>query len=278
MPFGEAVKYDPFSEQGDKYSWGEPVDFDPFEQEEEALTALPIPQKEKAGVQISDYPKAIAKGVGTALKSIGGIGRHLDPKFVMGLTTELAGEMVGSEDLRVVGEQIKAGAGSQQAIGLGEQAEEYWEESYSPSMKAERAKPFISEDPQTAEEIALGKEPSKRAGPGVRSVHKIASMVAESGPISILGMGGGAAITRGMLIGGTKILGKVVSREMAGVIGGAIGEGFTAGSINSQEAYKQIESTSDEKLSKMPAYQEVMSNLPEGMTDKAKKRLAKTFF
>lgn len=106
-------------------------------------------------------------------------------------------------------------------------------------------------------------EDGYRPGPGLTSPRKIAGTIFQSAPAMALGMGGGAAITRGLIAKG-------LSPAVAGVAGGAVGEGGVAGALNYVEVYDGVRNAPIEELGQTPEFQEAFASLsdePEGQRE-----------
>jgi len=137
------------------------------------------------------------------------------------------------------------------------------EKSLSPQMQAERQKKFI-EKAKPGEKAIFG----RTVGEGIKSPHKIAGAVVESIPGSLLGMGVGAGITKGLIASGMK-------KGLAGIIGMGIGEGTTAGASNGLQTYNDVMNFDDKELQKSSAFQTVLESIPSNIPEEKRNRIAK---
>ncbi|HDG97993.1 MAG TPA: hypothetical protein ENG73_07475, partial [Desulfobacterales bacterium] len=233
----------------------EPQGFAEVPRETTQAGALPQPQ---GGVKASDYLKQLMQGFAGAGRMLSFFSRAYNPMTYVGLATEATGALTGKEELARAGELIAESTPGAKAARQAQQAQQYWQESLSPAMKREMAKPFITRDEQ-------GKW---KPGPGLKSAPKIFGIALQSLPLAGIGMLSGGAITGSLIAGG-------ISSGLAGVIGGAIGEGITAGVSNAQQTYDQIYNAPDKLIKKSPEYQEIINSLPEGLSAKEKDRLAR---
>ena len=227
------------------------------EEEEEFYPSDEIPwegQWEPTGpMRISDIPKSIATGVGTALKTLRPIMALQDMPYLAGKGLQAIGAITGrEEDLGALGEFLTEASRTEQTRKIAEETEKYWEESLSPRAKELKKKPFLGPEGVTAAE----------------AVPKIAMMAAESIPMTFLGMGGGMVIARSLISAG-------MSPGVAGMIGGAIGEGVTAGISNADQIYEDLIARNPEDLAEMPIYQEIYDALPDNLDEAGKKKLAR---
>lgn len=102
-------------------------------------------------------------------------------------------------------------------------------------------------------------------GPGATSVPKILGTILESGPVTAVGMGTGAGIAKALMMSGK------VSAGLAGLIGGAIGEGSLAGMESSKEMYDTIASAPIEQLAQTDEFNQAYADLLEsGLTEDEK--------
>lgn len=108
----------------------------------------------------------------------------------------------------------------------------------SPEYKAEMAKRFLDK----------GEEGETIMGKAWTSPVKIAGMLTESAPQTVIGMGAGYGITKSLIKLG-------VSSGLAGIVGGAIGEGGVAGVEAAKETYDVVMNAPIDQLSQTPEFQ-----------------------
>jgi len=207
----------------------------------------------KEGVSAYDYLATLGKASGEMVE-LGGKAWNIQGRIARQLT-EQAYKSVGIDTPAVPGAFEIAGSVAEKA---GKVASDYFENQISPAMKRERSKTILAgadDEGIFADDIGF---------------HKIAGMITESIPSTVVGMGSGALITKTLIGTGLKSMPKILTKPLiklfgekgaAGVIGGAIGEGTLAGAMNADSTYQEISATPYEELRKSDAYKFVDEKL-----------------
>lgn len=168
-------------------------------------------------------------------------------------------DKVGAES---VGDAVKS---------VGDGSVDYWRDQYSEGGKADMAKPFVKKN----EDSWLGYELAE----GAKDIDKIAMMGIESLPATGLGMGIGAAVTKGAQVLANPVFRKALEKAAAkgpvqfrktasridkvnagiGVAGFAAGEGLVGGAFTAKDVYDRVIDMPHEQLMEHPEYQRVFS-------------------
>ena len=320
LRLGDAVDYDPFADEEEddvidspvkpegRLRLGEPVEYDPFAGEgeevpaEETFEAAPeempaekafevAPEEGPADVydpygdepQASDSDEPDEDGhsawdltnlLGRASGEIGktaAMTMKLQPTELASKAMGVVGDLTDNEFLKAQRDWMDKHGLSAKLNQYGDTAEKYYDEKLTPAMKASMAKTIL----------ASGEEEGF-FGEGIKDPWKIAGMIAESIPSTLLSMGGGALITKGLIKTGMssapkivqgalkKLVGKYGIEKVAGIAGGAIGEGGYSGLDNAKNAYEEMMSVDQKKLKRSKAYREVYSSLPDSLSDEKK--------
>ena len=149
------------------------------------------------------------------------------------------------ESIGRVGESVGF-PGAESVTELGERGVEYWDEGLSQRAREGMAKRFVSED--------------GGIGEGLTDPYKVGGTIAESLLPMGLGIAGGAGAARVMMAGGK------VSPGVAGIAGGALGEGSIAGVMSAGQMSKVIDDIPEAKMVQAEPYQRAyhkLAGLPE---------------
>lgn len=130
-------------------------------------------------------------------------------------------------------------------------AEEALQKMHSPAWQAEQQKEFV----ETTEPGEGWFGTSYKPGEGVKSATKIADLLLTSAPASAAGMGAGGVVTKGLLTAAKTQGIKWLTPQIAGVIGGAIGEGGTASLMASNQMYRHMQGLDDKSIAASPYFQ-----------------------
>jgi len=218
----------------------------------------PVAPVDDAGTTFGDYPRKLALGLDAFGESVG---RAID----------IAGNY---DPTRLFTE---SGEGALDA--LGQWTENYYKErgkktrsELSPAMrKAEQLK-YTKDTGATWSDEPIEKFKSLFQGDAWKSPAKIAGSFLESAPSTAVGMGTGAAIT-GNLLKSALVNSGTISKGLAGVIGGFIGEGSVAGFEAGKDVYDLVEKAPIDVLSKTKEYQTAWAGLDgEGLSDKEREK------
>lgn len=97
---------------------------------------------------------------------------------------------------------------------------------------------------------------------------KVAGLVAESAPATAVGMGAGALLMRPLMAAG-------MSPTMAGITGGAVGEGAIGGTMSAGQVAEIIDNTPEETLVTAEPYQRAYHALPATLDDATRRKQAR---
>jgi diguanylate cyclase (GGDEF)-like protein len=286
------LNYDPFEDEDDstidsptepelpeEFSLSGPLDYDPFEGEDPYVNdpqSSDLDEPDENGHSLWDIPRMMGKGSAGMAKTASMMNSLLNPQEWAAKTAGLVGDVTHNEALQTARDYSNQHGISAVLQQFGEEADRYYDEKLSPAMKASMKKTILSS----------GKEEGFW-GAGIKDPWKIGGMIAESIPSTIVSMGGGALITKGLIKTGFKSAPKIVQwglgrlvkkygiEKVAGVVGGAIGEGGYSGLDNANNAYEEMMSIPQEKLSKSSAYQEIFNSLPASLSDEKKHSYAR---
>lgn len=269
---------------------GEKVDFDPFEGEPEPEpetydpSADPYENDPKAsdsdepdeqGHSVWDYANLLGRasaGIGKTAGMLAG----LTPPELASKALGVVGDLTGNEFLQSQRDFMDKHGLSAKITQYGDTAEKYYDEKLTPAMKASMKKTILA-----------GADEDGWFGEGLTDFFKITGMITESIPSTILSMGGGATITKGLINTGMKyapkivqgVLGKLIKKyginKVAGVVGGAIGEGGYSGMENARQAYEQMMEEPDANLRKSKVYREIYESMPDALGDEKKHEYAR---
>jgi hypothetical protein len=126
----------------------------------------------------------------------------------------------------------------------------------SDAYKAAQQKTFLSD------------KEGETFGEAWKSPHKIAGTVLESIPSMIAGGGAGFAVAKGLM-------GLGVSSGLAGILGGATGEGGVAAAESSKQAYDTVMGADDAAIQKTPEYLRALETVDPALDFAEQHRLAK---
>jgi len=301
---GEKLTFDPFEDEEEDdiidspakpesiggLRVGEKVDFDPFEGEpapepetydpsadpyENDPKASDSDEPDEEGHSVWDYANLLGRasaGIGkTAGMLIG-----LTPPELASKALGVVGDLTGNEFLQSQRDFMDKHGLSAKITQYGDVAEKYYDEKLTPAMKASMKKTILASG-----------EDEGWFGEGIKDPFKITGMITESIPSTILSMGGGATITKGLINTGMKyapkivqgVLGKLIKKyginKVAGVVGGAIGEGGYSGMENARQAYDQMMEEPDANLRKSKVYREIYESMPDALGDEKKHEYAR---
>ena len=167
----------------------------------------------------------------------------------MGGKDGVIGDITRNKALQTYRDWSKEHGVSAKLRQYGQTAEDFYDEKLTPAMRASMKKTILD----SGEEEGI-------FGEGIKDPWKIGGMVVESIPSSLVSMGGGALITKGFIQTGMKNAPKIVQdvlqnmikkygvNKVAGVVGGALGEGGYAGSDNANATFEEMMAVPQEKL------------------------------
>ena len=290
---GEPLDFDPFADEeeddvidspaapepGTGIRLGEPLDFDPFEGEPEPEPEMYDPYEHDPKASDSDEPTEdghSAWDIGNIMgRASGGIGKTsamamgFQPAELASKALGFVGDLTDNEFLQAQRDYMDQHGIAAKLHQYGDVAEKYYDEKLTPAMVASEKKTILASG-----------EDEGWFGEGIEDPWKSGGMIAESIPSTILSMGGGATIAKGLIQTGMKnapkifqkVLGKLIKKygvnQVAGVVGGAIGEGGYAGMENARQAYEQMMEEPDANLKKSDTYREILASLPDALGDK----------
>ena len=301
---GEKLTFDPFEDEQEDdiidspakpesiggLRVGEKVDFDPFEGEPEPEpetydpSADPYENDPKAsdsdepdeqGHSVWDYANLLGRASGGIGKTAGMM-MGFSPPELASKALGVVGDLTGNEFLQSQRDFMDKHGLSAKITQYGDTAEKYYDEKLTPAMKASMKKTILA-----------GADEDGWFGEGLTDFFKITGMITESIPSTILSMGGGATITKGLINTGMKyapkivqgVLGKLIKKyginKVAGVVGGAIGEGGYSGMENARQAYDQMMEEPDANLRKSKVYREIYESMPDALGDEKKHEYAR---
>lgn len=121
----------------------------------------------------------------------------------------------------------------------------------SPLQQREMAKTFLSD------------KEGEFFGDAWSSPRKLMGTIVESAPATVIGMGGGMGLAAGLMRLG-------MSAGIAGMVGGAIGEGGYAGAEGSKNVYDTVMNAPIKEIARTPEYRAAIANTDRNMTPKAR--------
>lgn len=143
-------------------------------------------------------------------------------------------------------EGVGALTGAEGLRDIGKSSREYWERGYTPAFRREMAKPFITDD--------------WGIGEGLTSPTKIAGVLTGSALPMGLGIGLGALAAKSLQAAG-------MGATAAGVTGGAVGEGTTAGAMSAGDIFNRVMEVPEDVIVTTEPYQRAYWSLPDTMPD-----------
>ena len=284
---GDALDYDPFESQEDvidspadsEYQVGDVLEINPFEGQDPYANdpqGSNLDEPDEGGHSLMDIPRLMGKGSAGMAKTASMVNTLMNPAEWSAKAAGLIGDVSQNEALQAYRDYSNTHGLSAKLQQWGETAEDYYDEKLTPAMKASMRKTILA----NAEEEGF-------FGEGIKDPWKIAGMIAESIPSTIVSMGGSAVITKGLIQTGLKtapkivqkVLGKMVGKygvnAVAGVIGGAAGEGTFAGFENANQTFEEMMKVPQAELSQSRNYQEIFNSLPASLDDEKKHAYAR---
>lgn len=274
------------------YRLGQPLEYDPWDQPEEDIIDSPaayslgeavsdpfegdpfssdLDEPDEEGHSLWDIPRVMGKGAAGVGKTAAMVFSLLNPAEMGARVTGLVGDLTGDEFMQAYSDYSREHSVSAKIEEYGETAEKYYDEKLTPAMKKSMSKTIL----------ASGEEEGF-FGEGITDPWKIGGLVAESIPSTLISMGAGGLITKGLIQTGMKAAPKIVQNvlnrmvtkyginSVAGVVGGAVGEGGYSGLDNANQAYEEMMDTPQEKLAQSKTYREIWNSLPDRFTDEQK--------
>nr|MBC8318240.1 hypothetical protein [Candidatus Desulfobia pelagia] len=215
----------------------------------------------KEGTTPGDYTRNLAIGLNRFGQTIG---RGID----------VLGNLDPTRLITESGEGIidRAGQGIESFYKKKEQ-EDY--EALTPAMKKAMELKYTKDIDKTWTEAPVEKFKSLFAGEAWKSPAKMAGSLLQSAPSTITGMGTGMRITGSLLKSALVKSGKM-SKGIAGMIGGWIGEGSVASVESGKEIYDMVVASPHEVLSQTEEYQRAWNTLSEeGLPDNVRDKKAR---
>lgn len=279
---GDTLDYNPFGDEDEvidspaEFEVGEVLEINPFEGQDPYLNdpkSSDLDEPDEGGHSLWDIPRMMGRGAAGMAKTAGFVSKF-SPQELATSAIGLIGDLTDNERLQAIRDYSDKHGASAKLTEWGETAESYYDEKLSPAMKASMKKTIL----KSADEEGV----LKYFGSGIKDPWKIGGLIAESIPSTLLSMGGGALVTKNLIQTGLKsapkivqkVLGKMVAKygvnKVAGVVGGAIGEGGFAGMENASQTYEEMMQTPQEELITSETYQEIFNSLPSSLSDEQK--------
>ncbi len=279
---GEELDYNPFDYPGDqppvvdsptRFSLGEAMEVDPFEYEPRASD---LDEPDEQGHSLWDIPRLMGRGAAGVAKTASMVHSILNPAEWAARTAGVIGDFTQAEALQTFRDYSNQHGVSAQLKQVGETAEDYYDEKLTPAMKR-----------SMQQRILASSEEEGFFGEGATNPWKIGGMIAEAIPSTAISMGSGALITKGLIQTGLKSAPKIVQGVVnklvdkfgvpwvAGIVGGAAGEGTYSGLENANQAYEEMQNVPQEKMAQSKTYQEIYNSLPARFTDEQKHAYAR---
>jgi len=279
---GDTLDFDPFEDEGDvidspadsEYQIGEVLEVNPFEGSdpwEHEPKGSNLDEPDEGGHSLMDIPRLMGRGAAGMAKTASMMNTLMNPAEWSAKAMGFVGDVSQNEALQAYRDFSNEHGLSAKLQQYGETAEDYYDEALTPAMKKSMAKTIL----------ASGEEEGF-FGEGIKDPWKIGGMIAESIPSTLVSMGGAGIVTKNLIRTGLKTAPKVVQKVLgrmvekygvnavAGVVGGAVGEGSYAGMENANQAFEEMMETPQQELAQSSTYQEIFNSLPASLSDDQK--------
>jgi len=202
-----------------------------------------VSDEELGSTKGTDYSRTLAKSLDRAGQLMGRVVQTLAP--IAGPGADEGARFLG----RAIENKYKEREQEIEAMGV------------SPRFEREISKTFFIKD----------KDGKTHMGPAWTSAPKILSMIVESAPSTAMGMGTGAALTKGFMGPAVKTLQKLgiseklaatLGPKIAGVLGGAIGEGTQGGMEAASDAYDLVKNAPIDQVMASPEFKKELGRIP----------------